>query len=60
MNKAMRQAVQKARRKFDKVNDLAASNTPEARKASKAMSDVWTDRSPSSVKGFWVSKHAKG
>lgn len=59
MNKAMRQAVQKARRKFDKVNELAQENTPEARKASKAMSDVWNKRKPTSTKGLWIAAHAK-
>lgn len=59
MDKAMRQAVQKARRKFDKVNELAQSKAPEARKASKAMSDLWVKRKPTNTTGLWIAAHAK-
>ena len=59
MDKALRKQVQRAKRKMTKAGVLAFANTPEARKASKEMSNLWADRMPSSVKGFWVGSHAK-
>ena len=59
MDKALRKQVQRAKRKMTKAGALAFANTPEARKAGKEMSNLWTDRTPSSVKGFWVSRHDK-
>ena len=43
---------EKVLRKFSKVAALGNANTPEARKALKTMSDLWTDREPTTTKGF--------
>ena len=43
---------EKVLRKFSKVAALVNENTPEARKALKTMSDLWTDRIPTATKGF--------
>ena len=43
---------EKVLRKFSKVAALSNVKTPEARKALKTMSDLWTDREPTTTKGF--------
>lgn len=58
MDKRLRKQVQKVQKKFDKVNSLSATKGPEARKASKTMSDLWTKRKPTNTKGLWIAKHA--
>lgn len=52
MHKSKRDALRKVERKFAKINALGAAKTPEARRARRALSDLWVDRTPTNVTGF--------
>lgn len=51
-SKIDRQRNRKALSKFAKANALHLDKTPEAKKALRCMSDMWSNRLPSTTKGF--------
>lgn len=55
----MRAQLNHVERKFDKLAALDAQGTPESRKEKRRMSDSWTKRGGTNIKGFYNQATAR-